>query len=469
LGRQISDSTYVNLFTNGSDLNYLYDHTSSQKIDCDLYITNPVNISSYDLFQIVITSRNLNNNAHQADIYFQSSNTYSHLHTSVGIPGSTGPQGNTGSTGPQGNTGSTGYTGYTGPQGFTGYTGYTGPQGETGYTGYTGPQGETGYTGYTGPQGETGYTGYTGPQGETGYTGYTGPKGDTGYTGPQGFLSIQGTDYSNYVYWNNVSWDVAGPKVHLGAGAGEINQQDYSVAIGNAAGNDSQGISSISIGTQAGNISQGNDAIAIGRQSGFQNQGTNAIAIGQQAGESGQSANSIIINASGSALDTTFPGTFINPIRLASSSGFSSTPSVLLYDASSSEIGYSTATTTTSKTFVIEHPIYNNKYLIHACLEGPEAGVYYRGKGEITNNNYVDILLPEYVDKLASDFTIQITHIYDGKHTNYSTSVVKDNKFTVFGNNGKFFWVIFGTRNTINIEPYKKDVILHGNGPYKWI
>jgi hypothetical protein len=38
------------------------------------------------------------------------------------------------------------------------------------------------------------------------------------------------------------------------------------------------------------------------------------------------------------------------------------------------------------KTFIIEHPIDTSKYLIHACLEGPEAGVYYRGKATIDNN-----------------------------------------------------------------------------------
>ena len=38
------------------------------------------------------------------------------------------------------------------------------------------------------------------------------------------------------------------------------------------------------------------------------------------------------------------------------------------------------------KTFIINHPLDDSKYLVHACLEGPEAGIYYRGDGEITNN-----------------------------------------------------------------------------------
>ena len=38
-----------------------------------------------------------------------------------------------------------------------------------------------------------------------------------------------------------------------------------------------------------------------------------------------------------------------------------------------------------TKTFVIEHPNNVDKFLVHGCLEGPEAGVYYRGKDKIVN------------------------------------------------------------------------------------
>ena len=92
-----------------------------------------------------------------------------------------------------------------------------------------------------------------------------------------------------------------------------------------------------------------------------------------------------------------------------------------------------------NKTFIINHPLHSNKYLVHACLEGPESGVYYRGKGEITNNYNTTIMLPDYVEKLATDFTIQITHIYDGNTKTYSASEITNNVFSVYGENGKFF------------------------------
>jgi hypothetical protein len=124
------------------------------------------------------------------------------------------------------------------------------------------------------------------------------------------------------------------------------------------------------------------------------------------------------------------------------------------------------------KSFVIDHPLDQSKYLVHVCLEGPEAGVYYRGDGEITDNKSTVITLPDYVSALATDFSIQITPIHDetDKVYNLSTSRVKDNKFTVYSPiNCEFFWTVYGKRCEINTEPRKSDVVVKGNGPYKWL
>ena len=127
-----------------------------------------------------------------------------------------------------------------------------------------------------------------------------------------------------------------------------------------------------------------------------------------------------------------------------------------------------------SKTFVIEHPLDENKYLVHSCLEGPEAGVYYRGKAEIITNGEIEIYLPKYT-KYFSDFTIDITPIGKENKTIYSVSEVEhdketdDVKFSVFGSNGCFFWKVFGKRLDINTEPNKLDVVLKGEGPYTYI
>jgi hypothetical protein len=121
------------------------------------------------------------------------------------------------------------------------------------------------------------------------------------------------------------------------------------------------------------------------------------------------------------------------------------------------------------KSFIIDHPLDYTKYLVHTCLEGPEAGVYYRGRGEITNNTCAEVYLPNYVCAFARNFTIKITSIYDGTtHKIYSPGEIKNNRFTVYGGNGHFYWTVTGSRGNILIEPEKSSVIVRGDGPYKW-
>ena len=145
------------------------------------------------------------------------------------------------------------------------------------------------------------------------------------------------------------------------------------------------------------------------------------------------------------------------------------TYNLLMVNTTTGVIYNSTATSPETKTFVIEHPTNENKYLVHACLEGPEAGVYYRGKGEITNNEYVEIKLPHYVEKLAFDFTVQITPIYGNKIVTLNSSEIENNAFKVYGENAKFHWTVYGNRHYINVEPDKDTVNVKGNGPYLYI
>ena len=109
-------------------------------------------------------------------------------------------------------------------------------------------------------------------------------------------------------------------------------------------------------------------------------------------------------------------------------------------------------------------------------LQALEAGVYYRGCGEITNNESIEIILPEYVESFARDFTIEITHIYDGTAPKpYSVSEILYNRFTVYGDNGSFYWQVTGARSNIIVEPDKNESMVRGNenendnSPYLWI
>ena len=57
------------------------------------------------------------------------------------------------------------------------------------------------------------------------------------------------------------------------------------------------------------------------------------------------------------------------------------------------------------KDFDIPHPTKEGWRLRHVCLEGPEAGVYYRGR--LTNKNVIE--LPEYWRGLVDPETITVT------------------------------------------------------------
>jgi hypothetical protein len=252
--------------------------------------------------------------------------------------------------------------------------------------------------------------------------------------------------------------------IAIGDSAGFQGQQSNAIAIGSSAGQTSQQDNAIAIGYQAGQTGQGSNAIAIGYQAGQTNQGSNAIAIGYQAGQSNQPANTIAIGASAAP-------TALNPIQFVAVSAVNT---IVNFKA---DISYNFTTGSPYKNFVIEHPLDPaNKYLVHACLEGPEAGVYYCGTAFILpGTNSIEIALPIYADTLATEFTVHVTPIIDDDNDpiiipTLASSQVKNGKFRVYGNMPcAFDYLVFGKRCEINVEPLKTAVTVKGTGPYTWI
>jgi hypothetical protein len=78
--------------------------------------------------------------------------------------------------------------------------------------------------------------------------------------------------------------------------------------------------------------------------------------------------------------------------------------------------------TATTKSFTIDHPTKPGKKLRHGSLEGPENGVYIRGK---SNSKVVE--LPEYWTKLVNkdSITVQLTPI--GKHQHIYVESIENN------------------------------------------
>lgn len=292
----------------------------------------------------------------------------------------------------------------------------------------------------------------------------------------------------------------------IGCQAGQ-NQYGDAIAIGYQSGQ-KQSSGAIAIGTLAGGISQGINAIAIGTQNSVTlplKLETGAISIGSSAGSASilgdnsitigtnantnitrSGSNSIVIgyNSFANSANSVVIGNSVNDITgLGSSSGLFIDPirgatlaaatSVLLWNSGTKEIGYDS-----TKTFVIQHPDEADKYLVHACLEGPEAGVYYRGEGVISNGEKrVGITLPAYVKNLATELTVHLTPVLNDEDIEdetplnlRSTRVRDDNSFTVYANKPvAFHWLVFGKRGDVKAEVDKSDAVMRGDGPYRWL
>jgi len=132
------------------------------------------------------------------------------------------------------------------------------------------------------------------------------------------------------------------------------------------------------------------------------------------------------------------------------------------------------------KTFVINHPVHEDKYLVHGTLEGPEGAVYYRGSAKL-KGGIVEVVLPDYFEALTQEDgrTIQLTNV-DGhdslcvKKTNGKR--IYDGKFRVaaefVSSEQEFDWEVKAVRKDVailEVEPLKKETTVAGDGPYTYV
>ena len=100
----------------------------------------------------------------------------------------------------------------------------------------------------------------------------------------------------------------------------------------------------------------------------------------------------------------------------------------------------------TKKPFDIPHPSKPGWRLRHVCLEGPESGVYYRGR--LTNNTIIS--LPDYWEDLVDPDTITVTLTQIGSSQDLIVHNIESNKRVVIrsGNFSKIdcYYMINGER-----------------------
>lgn len=107
------------------------------------------------------------------------------------------------------------------------------------------------------------------------------------------------------------------------------------------------------------------------------------------------------------------------------------------------------------KTFNISHPTKDNRRLVHGCLEGPELGVYIRGRVK----NREEISFPDYWEGLVDWTTITVNLTPIGAHQNVIVKRFDENKVYLQSKGGMpidCFYHIYATRKDVprlEVEP----------------
>ena len=123
---------------------------------------------------------------------------------------------------------------------------------------------------------------------------------------------------------------------------------------------------------------------------------------------------------------------------------------------------WSSSIVATSKLFDIKHPSKENYRLAHASLEGPEIGVYYRGR--LTKSNTIE--LPHYWKNLVHEDSITVSVQPIGVTQKIVVMEFDNEKITLSGNIDCFYHV-YGERKDVDklkVE-YEGDTIMEQGKP----
>ena len=131
---------------------------------------------------------------------------------------------------------------------------------------------------------------------------------------------------------------------------------------------------------------------------------------------------------------------------------------------------WSSSIVATTKLFDIKHPSKENYRLAHASLEGPEIGVYCRGR--LTGSNSID--LPSYWKDLVDpeSVTVNLTQIRTSQDLIVYDYIFMENKIFVRSGNGPeceidCYYTVYGERKDVDklkVE-YEGDVIMEQGKP----
>lgn len=99
----------------------------------------------------------------------------------------------------------------------------------------------------------------------------------------------------------------------------------------------------------------------------------------------------------------------------------------------------------TTKSFIIDHPTKEGMKLRYGSLEGPENGVYVRGRLKDTDT----INLPDYWTGLVDDSTITVNLTPIGEHQNLYVKGISNDSVIVGGTNIDCYYTVFAERSDV--------------------
>jgi hypothetical protein len=127
------------------------------------------------------------------------------------------------------------------------------------------------------------------------------------------------------------------------------------------------------------------------------------------------------------------------------------------------------------KTFVIDHPTDPDRWLVHGCVEGPTADVFYRGTAEIVAGGRAVVELPGYFEAATRPENRQVQLTPIGLPCLVAASPVEGGRFTIVADAAdgtQVAWLVHAERADVDrfdAEPLRSDVQVGGMGPYRFI
>lgn len=125
------------------------------------------------------------------------------------------------------------------------------------------------------------------------------------------------------------------------------------------------------------------------------------------------------------------------------------------------------------KTFIIDHPVDPDRYLVHAATESPHSGVEYWGETTLNEDGQAVVELPGYFEALTlkEGRYVSVNTCSDGLR-NASATYPEDGRFTIFGGPGlRVTWLVKAIRadaSDMLVEPRRDQISVHGDGPYRY-